>query len=212
LCPAGFTGIQCEAKVDICPNKCSGNGVCDEWTKQCHCKEGFSGPDCSVAGCPKGCNEPNGRCYAGKCYCAPNFTGDDCSQEECPNSCTGNGICDSDKRVCHCNPGWSGHDCSLKTCAGELKDCSNHGLCFNGTCKCNEGYEGKDCATIAGLEEGCSKSCVSQCLKLCSQVYKAKGLAASKTCYTSCNHKCLNNCISTDDNPRAAAVSLATSS
>merc|ERR1712157_47475 len=49
LCPTGFIGLQCEAKVDMCPNDCSGNGVCDEFAKHCRCNEGFSGLDCSVA-------------------------------------------------------------------------------------------------------------------------------------------------------------------
>ena len=32
--------------IDICPNDCTGNGYCQNG--QCICKNGFSGPDCSV--------------------------------------------------------------------------------------------------------------------------------------------------------------------
>merc|ERR1712146_555564 len=74
-CPMGLIGLECEIKQDGCPDDCSGNGVCDEFTKLCHCHQGFEGANCAMRSCPGGCNEPNGQCYNGTCFCQPNYSG-----------------------------------------------------------------------------------------------------------------------------------------
>lgn len=45
ICYAGFKGPYCESKF-ICPNDCSGKGICVEDGK-CNCKQGYNDSDCS---------------------------------------------------------------------------------------------------------------------------------------------------------------------
>merc|ERR1712080_70133 len=106
FCPQGLIGLECETTQEVCPNGCSGNGVCDDLTKLCHCKEGFGGHGCALRTCIKGCNEPHGQCYNGTCYCQPEYSGETCADADCPGNCNGNGVCNLESHTCSCNPGW----------------------------------------------------------------------------------------------------------
>ena len=59
-------------KILLCPNNCSGNGICDYKTGMCKCNPNWSGDDCSV------------------------------KILLCPNNCSGNGICDNLTGMCKC--------------------------------------------------------------------------------------------------------------
>ncbi|TYZ63401.1 hypothetical protein PybrP1_000179 [[Pythium] brassicae (nom. inval.)] len=94
----------------LCPNACSGHGVCDRYIV-CHCHEGFTGYDCSGIECPRGrawgvitasdrahehaeCSG-RGHCDSatGACRCQQGFFGDACQFVDCPDSCMGFGKC-----------------------------------------------------------------------------------------------------------------------
>merc|ERR1712070_111462 len=71
---AGSFGVSCEClfgwggedcSKGLCPNNCSGTGVCDESVGRCRCNFGFAGVNCSK-------------------YLRNDF---------CPNKCNGHGIC-----------------------------------------------------------------------------------------------------------------------
>ncbi len=95
--PGGLA--DCSGNEAACPGKCTSfrHGICLQ--DGCHCRDGWTGPDCSEVACPKDCNG-NGTCKKGECMCEPGFSGPDCSELTCPNNCNGNGLCVNGQ--CHC--------------------------------------------------------------------------------------------------------------
>ncbi len=98
---------------DVCPNKCSGKGVCKKEIG-CACNLGFTEHDCSAkTKCIKDCSN-HGICHNNaKCGCFPGFTGPYCDVNlNCPKNCTSldNGVC-SNNGTCICRPGFSGPSC-----------------------------------------------------------------------------------------------------
>ena len=76
------------------------------------------------------------------------------------------------------------------------RDCSNHGLCYNGTCFCRPGFSGIDCSKkvdhvkpIENVAKYCAGRCTSHCLHIC------KKEKADKHCYTECNPTCNRFCV-----------------
>ncbi|ETW05217.1 hypothetical protein H310_04204 [Aphanomyces invadans] len=47
-CVDGFTSASNGTCISICPNACSGNGLCNTKTTTCTCNTGFGGADCSA--------------------------------------------------------------------------------------------------------------------------------------------------------------------
>jgi hypothetical protein len=108
VCFPGYAGPSCNRTV--CPNGCSGQGVCNE-AGTCDCYPGFGGSDCSDNACPQDCNG-NGDCSFGICFCRTGYTGDACENVVCPNMCSLKGLCDGKR--CRCFAGFDGADCSEK--------------------------------------------------------------------------------------------------
>jgi len=130
-------------------------------TLRCHCKDCFSGPDCSKSSvfCPGNCSQ-QGTCGCdGKCYCRPGFSGPACEivQPTCAEFqyCSGNGVC-STNGTCKCNPGYAGTTCNLACHTGGVGTVGcgapKHGKCMlsgpdNATCACKPEWEGIGCQT-----------------------------------------------------------------
>ncbi|KAL4708142.1 hypothetical protein ACJJTC_009921 [Scirpophaga incertulas] len=74
----GFEGIY---KVLACDGHCSWPRICNK--RHCACREGFSGPDCTLEICKNNCSMSinAGTCDLsyGRCLCSEDFGGDDCS-------------------------------------------------------------------------------------------------------------------------------------
>ncbi len=75
----------------------------------CLCDIDFSGPDCSVSGCPSNCSL-NGVCMGGNCSCFFGWGGYACDSMICPSNCSNRGDCNNG--TCVCNPGFFGANCS----------------------------------------------------------------------------------------------------
>lgn len=96
----------------LCPNACSGRGVCDRYMV-CHCHEGFIGYDCSGIECPVG------RAWG-------QITGIDRAHE--PTVCSDRGYCNQDSGVCQCQQGFHGNACQFTNCPDS---CMAHGSCVS---------------------------------------------------------------------------------
>ena len=76
----------------LCPQNCSGNGVCLDG--KCLCNKGFGGPDCAQKECvPANCSG-HGTCADGNCNCDSGWDGVGCDHSKCSNKpCSENGEC-----------------------------------------------------------------------------------------------------------------------
>eukprot|EP01029_Cantina_marsupialis_P018749 TRINITY_DN431_c0_g1_i4.p1 TRINITY_DN431_c0_g1~~TRINITY_DN431_c0_g1_i4.p1 ORF type:complete len:1281 (-),score=405.32 TRINITY_DN431_c0_g1_i4:529-4371(-) len=130
-----------------CPNSCSGHGVCDRYSGECSCMDGYIGDTCSQRCCAENCNY-NGMCYhvSGSCSCGFGYYGETCAQRFCQYDCSGHGTCLSDGS-CDCDDGWLGDGCYIEELSCKDPDCSGHGTCDNGICFCDRHYDGESCET-----------------------------------------------------------------
>ncbi|XP_060728242.1 attractin isoform X2 [Tachysurus vachellii] len=81
-----LTGFNISYRINMCPNNCSGRGVCrlanSSDVVQCECEEGWKGDACDVPYCASDCGYPlQGRCQIKdkRCLCNPGWQGPDCS-------------------------------------------------------------------------------------------------------------------------------------
>ena len=120
-CSVGFTGDACERSV--CPNDCSGNGVCQSemyFVQDAVANTPISGVSYIAA---FDANISYG------CACDRGFRGPDCSQRECPSGpdvldgdggaqgmdCSGRGMCNYAAGMCTCYKGFFGERCEEQT-------------------------------------------------------------------------------------------------
>jgi hypothetical protein len=117
---------MCEYKM--CPNHCSGNGICDFSNGTCDCyMEPFTQaplpqPACEMRVCPVGrltgaACDGQGDCNfaTGECTCTSlGVTGTACDERICINDCWGQGTCNRLTGVCFCEEGWTGIDCGMR--------------------------------------------------------------------------------------------------
>ncbi|KAA0165508.1 hypothetical protein FNF31_01853 [Cafeteria roenbergensis] len=146
-CDLGWAGVSCERR--ICPEGCSGHGVCDPDTQRCTCAPGWAGLACAVradGGCEGGCGgDKRGRCVEGRCFCRHPYTGKACGLTVCKDDCNAHGSCQSSDGTCVCRSGWTGETCATKACP---RGCAKHGDCDSTTkeCHCHAGWAGEDCS------------------------------------------------------------------
>merc|ERR1712151_735376 len=91
----GLIGLECETTQEVCPNGCSGNGVCNLESHTCSCNPGWNGADCSLQTCTgpplNDCND-HGLCQNGTCKCHEGYEGVACAiiaglEEGCKKTC-----------------------------------------------------------------------------------------------------------------------------
>jgi len=95
----------------MCPNGCSGNGVCGANDK-CSCYQNFQGADCSLRTC--------------SFTLAWADTADGTNQAHYYAECGNKGLCDRKTGQCKCFDGYEGKGCRRSTCPDA---CSGHGTC-----------------------------------------------------------------------------------
>ena len=127
VCPAGFTGSDCQDNKDECRDSpCHNGGTCIDQINdfRCQCVAGFVGTlcqdnvnECDMMPCANG-----GRCHDlindYRCECAVGFEGKDCSQQidMCRSQpCRHGGTCISKFAdfTCECPIGYYGKNCHL---------------------------------------------------------------------------------------------------
>merc|ERR1712146_642902 len=106
LCKCGYSGSTCSLG---CPNRCSGNGVCDTNAGVCACFPDSNG--------------------------SPIYTLDDCSKVNCPRNndtgvtCSGRGSCvaTSTSATCSCDNGYTGSACQTAPVRTDIKGSNTGG-------------------------------------------------------------------------------------
>ena len=94
----------------------------------CQCRKGFTGPDCSVSYCVRGCFG-RGDCVEGKCQCKEGWGGEFCT---IPTKCSGHGTYAVDAKTgagqCKCDAGWGNPLCSQRVFCPHA--CTGNGACL----------------------------------------------------------------------------------
>nr|XP_039260814.1 uncharacterized protein LOC120337160 [Styela clava] len=152
VCPAGYTGSQCEINIDDCQqNPCQNGGTCTDATNgyYCTCRPGYTGSRCeaNVNECFKSPCLNNGTCVDGensyRCICTPEYKGVNCEtlKDQCKsNPCMNGAKCTTteDNFVCNCAEEFSGEQCQYR-------------YCFDGSCirshTCQDRTTGKENCT-----------------------------------------------------------------
>ncbi|VDN03270.1 unnamed protein product [Thelazia callipaeda] len=131
-CPYGFTGTNCEIRLQNCSTQsCMNGAICTYipgYNYTCICPKGYTGRYCQVVA-------------------------KTCSDSPCHNG----GTCIQNRGLffCECMPGWNGTNCDIKIRTCDHIHCYNDGKCVegNGTgeydCICKLGFTGKHCEKIA---------------------------------------------------------------
>ena len=134
VCNSGYWGDLCEDHLCLGIGElCTGHGDCNTVTRECFCKPGWYGEDCSAPDCPgdPDCND-RGNCSADTtyptCQCNDDWTGYSC---ELP--CV-YGTPQADF-TCVCEPCYAGTGCDSL--------CGGHGACNDGNCTCDTAWWGK---------------------------------------------------------------------
>ena len=172
MCIQPYTGGACDRM--ICPNQCSGTGICNSQTGQCNCYNatmlatiyptdgpdhewGFEGADCSLKTCFTDCGEKlgQGRCNktTGLCQCSKGFWGPEgmhCNSVLCEDNCNNHGFCVDNKCVCDVASnglsGWGGDFCEKPVCPNHCFEGAGLGKCINAKCVCDPEWYGEDCS------------------------------------------------------------------
>ncbi|XP_048585834.1 protein jagged-1b isoform X2 [Nematostella vectensis] len=163
-CHPGYTGINCETRVDSCAsNPCLHNGSCTNTIEgfQCQCTSDWEGKTCQLS---KDCHsqpcQNAGTCIntetGFQCRCAHGWEGPTCDQNT--NECAARPCINGRKCIdligdyaCECLEGWQGKNCdqNINDCAGQ---CKHNGTCIDQlndyTCHCPLGYTGKNCGLL----------------------------------------------------------------
>ncbi|KAL7861760.1 hypothetical protein SRHO_G00132010 [Serrasalmus rhombeus] len=131
ICPAGYTGKNCQLKKGPCLT---------------------NGSPCQNGGT---CMDNNGSDSHSSCLCPPGFIGDFCEidVDKCePNPCLNGGTCTDHglAYTCLCPPAFSGPICNTNLASCSEATCGKGGTCLNGTdggtyCICPPGLTGPSC-------------------------------------------------------------------
>lgn len=162
LCPAGFTGRNCESDIDECAAShapCDNGGRCVDAanTYTCDCTgTGYSGSRCelNINECTASDVCGPGDCYdiygGFVCVCPPPYFGETCQKiSACASGpCGPNGSCleTADGFTCTCASNWTGALCDIPFKCTELV-CPENAHCQSHnnkqvTCVCDSGYYG----------------------------------------------------------------------
>ena len=164
-CQIGFTGTNCEIRINECvSNPCGENGNCYDLEQkpgqfQCSCLHGFEGELCNQARnpCQSWPCQNNGFCniitsLIFTCECPPEFYGPLCQYEKdfCESDpCLNKGICLGRKGECLCMKGFTGRSCEINLNECNSQPCGNHGECIDQfglfLCECEPGFTGTFC-------------------------------------------------------------------
>jgi hypothetical protein len=153
--------LMCGGKWQTDAGVCSGNGVCD-FSGQCTCRYGYTGPNCDVAPCANVVCGEHGRCMVthtgnAECVCNSGWAigqNNTCTTPICDPECAyGNCIAPGE---CSCNASWTGATCEIPDCGPTCN--LGYSKCSGSTgtpvCTCLDGFTGPECRNAS-----CSTAC-----------------------------------------------------
>ena len=168
VCELGYTGTNCQHKVDNCVDEpCKNGGTCESTIDgfQCTCRPGFVGTatcemekdECSTGPCdPSGTLECLDLDNRFECKCRDGYEGERCQTniDDCAtNPCRNGGQCQDlvGDFKCTCPTGWVGKRCEEDEKKCDQSTCENNALCVDlfqdFFCACPSGTDGKRCET-----------------------------------------------------------------
>lgn len=171
-CSAGYTGSNCQYKINKCDsNPCRNGGTCSDHNNDysCHCAYGFTGKDCTeyMDWCSQNPCENGATCTQHentyKCRCSTGWTGKLCDVQmvSCKDAAIQKGVslkelcnkgtCENfgNSHKCHCDLGYTGSYCQKEINECESQPCQNGGTCKDligfYQCICSRGFQGQNC-------------------------------------------------------------------
>jgi hypothetical protein len=205
VCHPGWTGTNC-ATEEVCPDDCSGNGVCNDGS--CFCFKGYAGDSCAFsvedgkeAERRKNCVNPDVGDDPAALARVPKIRSKETGGES-PAPCSGHGVCGYEMSPapgsgkaygrCLCMPGYLGDYCEE-----EIKcpnDCLGHGTCVAGKCKCRYGYSGEGCQDVIVGVHLCPDDCSGQGTCMLDECFCEPGfIGASCNVTVPCPSDCSGN-------------------
>uniref|UniRef100_A0AC34GUW1 Delta-like protein n=1 Tax=Panagrolaimus sp. ES5 TaxID=591445 RepID=A0AC34GUW1_9BILA len=147
-CDENYFGDDCTLLCE--PPKNGSHYTCTDSGPKCH--SGWSGAECDIPICEKGCGI-NGNCVApNQCSCYSGWLGPQCDQCQTHEGCV-NGFCTTKPGTCTCKSNWGGKNCDKIVDKCLENPCMNGGSCFSEAlldhykCACLDGFTGKRCET-----------------------------------------------------------------
>ncbi|VDK44235.1 unnamed protein product [Anisakis simplex] len=212
-CDPGYTGAECERRIDACKSFCFNGGNCsyaEDMSPFCKCPREFMGRRCENCVLENGgmhaCRN-GGYCKDRKgCSCPPGYAGVSCEKDLCIGYCYNDGICvrssisgSKNEIDCVCPAGFGGARCADDWCHRNEHHCLNGGHCVHDSargpiCICPSKYQGERCTE----KRECSDYCLNEAecyskndqewMCICKPGYTGKRCDIFGKCATSCEN------------------------
>lgn len=165
-----------------CRSGCSGHGTCSRG--RCLCDLLFYGEACEELRCPSDCSG-HGICNGGTCECRPGFQEPRCERADFLDVTSGI-IRQSVLAAQPANDSATGsaNDAVTGLPRSCPNNCSNNGLCIDGSCACQGRHSGPDCSTPCCSGHGNCSASTGACE--CDEGWAGEACSDERACEPDC--------------------------